>query len=321
MSQNTPQELLQIITEFKHEDNMLKQVEKTRNPAENYIHEILNNIAAPIFLKDSQGNYLYSNKRYGEVINMLPADIIGKNDYDVVPPSVAALFRSQDQEVIRKNAPVEFEETVPLPDGTQTFITAKFPLYGKDGTIFAVGGYCTEITERKKAETAKVKLIKKLHAAEYQIKQEQEQYKDLVQSKLASLGQLAADVTHKANNPLGSIKSYISMIKGEMREYDSETIDTLAVIDEEINRIANTVKELLAFPKHEQKKDGFKVLKTLWLEDYEQIFDSMSAVSKRTIHYLERHYDTRMNIREIANHLRISYEHLSRVFVKNAESI
>ena len=255
MTRKTEQELLQIIEDLKHENSMLKQDEKARNSTENYIHEILNNIAAPIFLKNSQGTYLYSNKKYAEVIDVLPADLIGKTDYDVVPKSVAALFRSQDQEVIRKNASVEFEETIPLPDGIQTFITAKFPLYGKDGAIFAVGGYCTEITERKKAEATKVKLIEELRAAEYKIKQEQEQYKTLAQTKLASLGQLAADVAHAANNPLGSIKNYLTMIKREMREDDGETIKTLTVIDEEINRIADIIRGLSAFPRPELKNE------------------------------------------------------------------
>ena len=257
MDQKTQQELLQIIEELQHENSTLKQYEKARNPAENYIHEILHNIAAPIFLKDSQGVYLYSNSKYAEVIDVLPADIIGKTDFDVVPQSVAALFRSQDQEVIRKNAPLEFEETIPLPDGIRSFITAKFPLHRKDGAIFAVGGYCTEITERKKAEAARVKLIEELHAAQYQIKQEQVQNKALAQSKLASLGQLAADIAHEVNTPLGSIKNYLSVIKRKMRVDDSETIKRLDIIDEEINRIANITKGLLTFSRPESKDEEF----------------------------------------------------------------
>lgn len=151
MSQNTREELQQRIKELEHENNMLKQVNKARDSSDNYMKEILNNIPAPLYLKGTQGNYLMINKRYEELAHVVLADIVGKNDSDIFPQEVAALFRSQDQEVIMKNAPIEFEETIPLPDGIHSFITVKFPLHGKDGVISGVGGFCTDITEQKKA--------------------------------------------------------------------------------------------------------------------------------------------------------------------------
>ena len=76
------------------------------------------------------------------------------------------------------------------------------------------------------------------------------------------------------------------------------------------------VHRLVSQIKKELGADDFKVLKTLWPDDYEQLFNSISDVNKRTIHYLEKHYDTRMNIKEIASHLKVSYEHLSRTFIQ-----
>ena len=65
---------------------------------------------------------------------------------------VAQLFRSQDKEVIKRRTLVEFEETIHLPDGVQTFMTSKFPLFDDEGTVSAVGGVCTDITARIKTE-------------------------------------------------------------------------------------------------------------------------------------------------------------------------
>ena len=122
------------------------------NYRKKYIDEILNNIPAPIYLKNTHGVYLFINKKYEELAHVRIAEIVGKSDFDIFPEPIATLFKSQDEEVIRKNKPCEFEETIPLPDGVHTFITSKFPLYGEGGEIFAIAGFCTDITKRKHAE-------------------------------------------------------------------------------------------------------------------------------------------------------------------------
>ena len=71
----------------------------------------------------------------------------------------------QDEEVKACNAPLDFEETIELPDGEFTFITSKFPLHEEDGNIYAVGGFCTDITERRKIEQDRKEVIKKLQLA------------------------------------------------------------------------------------------------------------------------------------------------------------
>ncbi|MEK6189810.1 MAG: PAS domain-containing protein [Carnobacterium alterfunditum] len=170
MRQKAHQELLQRIKELEHENNLLRQERKEHGCGDKYMREILNNIPAPIYLKDDQGNYLMINKKYEELAHVSLADIVGKNDFEIFPQPVAALFQSQDEEVTHKGIPVEFEETIPLADGIHTFITSKFPLHGENGTISAVGGFCTDITERKRAELVNEALIEKLQKAIDEIK-------------------------------------------------------------------------------------------------------------------------------------------------------
>jgi YesN/AraC family two-component response regulator len=60
----------------------------------------------------------------------------------------------------------------------------------------------------------------------------------------------------------------------------------------------------------------FKVLKSLWADNYKNRLASISDLSKRTIHFLEKQYNARLNIRELAAYLKVSPEHLSRIFHK-----
>jgi PAS domain S-box-containing protein len=137
---------------FDQKKNRLSQVTKKDDYSKKCINEILNNIPAPIYLKDIHGAYIFINKKYEELAHVRLVDIVGKSDFEVFPEPVATLFKSQDEEVIRKNKPCEFEETITLPNGLHTFITSKFPLYGEGGEIYAIAGFCTDITLRKHAD-------------------------------------------------------------------------------------------------------------------------------------------------------------------------
>jgi PAS domain S-box-containing protein len=122
-----------------------------------YLEAILNNANLPIYLKDSDYKYIFVNHQFECLAHVLFDEIRGRNDFAVFPESIARLFRLQDEEVVHRRALVEFEETISLPDGVQTFLTAKFPLFDNEGKIQAVGGVCTDITARKRAEKALLK--------------------------------------------------------------------------------------------------------------------------------------------------------------------
>ena len=126
-----------------------RYINKQRELAESqgFLQSIIDNIPAPIYLKDLDGKYLFINEQYEFLTDTPRKKITGKNDYDIFPKQIAALFRSQDDQVRDGNVPMEFEETIPLKDGVHTFITNKFPLTDKNGEIYAVGGFCTDITK------------------------------------------------------------------------------------------------------------------------------------------------------------------------------
>ena len=117
-----------------------------------FLQAIIDNIPAPIYLKDIDGNYLFINKQYELLTDLSCEKISGKNDFALFPEQIAKLFCSQDEQVRRNCAPMKFEENIPLKSGVHTFITHKFPLVDGNGTVYAVGGFCTDITRRRQTE-------------------------------------------------------------------------------------------------------------------------------------------------------------------------
>lgn len=65
--------------------------------------------------------------------------------------------------------------------------------------------------------------------------------------KTASIAEVATGVAHEINNPLCSIKNYLSLIKSERLDQNSKT--RLKLIENEINRIVVIVSSLLSFSR------------------------------------------------------------------------
>lgn len=76
----------------------------------------------------------------------------------------------------------------------------------------------------------------------------------LIQSeKLAATGRLAADVAHEVNNPLAIIKNYLAILKKESEFVKGDIAESVDIIDDEINRIAEIIRGLLTFSRPETR--------------------------------------------------------------------
>lgn len=83
-------------------------------------------------------------------------------------------------------------------------------------------------------------------------KLQQTQNEVLAGEKLALVGKLSAGIAHEIGNPLSAVLGYISLLQKD-RNLTTESADYLARVEQELNRINKTIRELLDFSR--LKKD------------------------------------------------------------------
>ena len=125
--------------------------------SERRLQDILDNTTAVIFVKDLELRYILVNHEYERRFRVQRDQIRGKTDFDIYPHDVAETVRTNDRYVIETGTPVQFEETVPTPEGEQHYVVVKFLLWDRMEEPYAVCGIATDITALKRAEDLQVR--------------------------------------------------------------------------------------------------------------------------------------------------------------------
>ncbi|GEM_PF-1035628 len=118
------------------------------------LQTILDHTPAVIYAKDLDGKYLLINKQYEGLFKISNDDVIGKTDYDLFPQEYADKFRNNDREILNAGRSIQYEETAPHEDGEHQYISVKFPLFDDNNKPWAICGISTDISDRKRMETA-----------------------------------------------------------------------------------------------------------------------------------------------------------------------
>jgi diguanylate cyclase (GGDEF)-like protein/PAS domain S-box-containing protein len=109
-----------------------------------------------VFWKDRESRFLGCNSLFAQDAGYTqPAQLIGKNDFDMAWKDLAGLYRSDDRKVMASGmAQLNYEEPQNTPDGRAIWLrTSKVPLSDTNtGEIIGVLGLYEDITERKAAE-------------------------------------------------------------------------------------------------------------------------------------------------------------------------
>ncbi|MEO8342909.1 MAG: diguanylate cyclase, partial [Gallionella sp.] len=118
------------------------------------LSDILENVTIYIYTKDTQSRYLFANRLLRERFDAPMEEIVGYDDNKFFDADTAAHIRKGDLRVLEQGETLKIEETNLniLTGVTEVFLTVKLPLRHEDGSIYALCGISTDISERKDIE-------------------------------------------------------------------------------------------------------------------------------------------------------------------------
>jgi PAS domain S-box-containing protein len=117
------------------------------------LEDIVDNSAALIYVKDTDGRYSLVNHHFARRFGFRPEDVIGRTDRELFPREDADAYMANDRQVVTSGRAIEVEEPASdVVDGS--WLSIKFPLLDQQGRPYAIGGISTDITDRKRAEAA-----------------------------------------------------------------------------------------------------------------------------------------------------------------------
>lgn len=127
----------------------------------NFIKTLIDIIPNPIFYKNSQGLYTYSNKAYEDFLGLTKEELLNKSVFDVFEEENAKIYRKADNDLFASKDKQIYETKLKHSDGTLRDVIFNKAAHVVNGNSVGIVGVVQDVTEQRKMQ----KELKKLYEA------------------------------------------------------------------------------------------------------------------------------------------------------------
>ncbi len=222
--------------------NLQKEKDKLAN-INNILENIIENAPIIIFWKDRNGVYRGSNKLFLELMNLKDEkELLGKkdSDFNIIENEN---FMSDDLYVMTNKKPMlNYTETISAKNNDIRILnTSKVPLLDENDNVIGVLGVIQDLTNQINNQN--------------RLKEHEQLL--IQQSKLASMGEMIANIAHQWRQPLSIISTSATGIKIQKEMGildDASEIKSLDCINENAQYLSNTIEDFRDFFKKSKTK-------------------------------------------------------------------
>ncbi|HLW52423.1 MAG TPA: PAS domain S-box protein [Candidatus Angelobacter sp.] len=209
---------------------------------------LINSTTDYIYMKDSEGRYVFINSSAASILDRRAKDVLGKNDFYVFPADHAREVVEKDRELMAGHTAEVYEETRPLNGQMVELQTSKNVCRDAQGEVIGVVGISRDVTELKRVQQA------------------------LASSELNSAGaRMAHALAHEINNPLEAITNALFLLRhgnsspistGDLINASQEALSRIARITRQMTGLYQANMEPRRFPVHELVEDTLASLES-----------------------------------------------------------
>ena len=242
----------------------------------NLLENIINNAPLKIFWKDKNGVYIGANKSFIDFMSLQnEKDFIGKKDSELNIREKESFIKDDLYVMSNNKVKLHFTEIITKENGEINILnTSKVPLLNEKNEVIGILGVFEDITEQ-------VNNQKQINLQEQLLIQ---------QSKLASMGEMIANIAHQWRQPLSVISTSATGVKiqKELGVLDNDfEIKSLETINENAQYLSNTIDDF---------RDFFKKSKIKNLVNLNNLFEKtlkliLSRLKNKEIHIIKTSID------------------------------
>jgi PAS domain S-box-containing protein len=131
-----------------------KQAEYKLAREHELLQTLMDSIPDSVYFKDEENRFIMVNKAKAAHSNISPEEMMGKTDFDFLPPDQARKAFEDDEDVMNTGKFIFNKvEKISNMDGTERWVSVtKIPRFDPEGNIIGTMGISRDITEWKKLE-------------------------------------------------------------------------------------------------------------------------------------------------------------------------
>ena len=140
-----------------------KRSEERLHRSERFLNTIFNSIRDPFCIFDNDFRIIRVNEAYAQMKNKLVSELIGMKCHEVLGGRDSVCEGCIVGKTLNSADPCAKDKLITLQDGTETWVEIyTYPILDEEGKVSHAIEYTRDITDRKKSEDEKLKLIEKL---------------------------------------------------------------------------------------------------------------------------------------------------------------
>jgi PAS domain S-box-containing protein len=198
---------------------LLAQTEMLYKISEERLGAVIGNAPIILFALDEQGKFTLSEGRGLETFNLRPNELVGRSAFDVYYDNAAMMA-----DIRRALKGDSFDSTV--QNGKLTYQTWYSPIRNQENAVTGVIGVSMDVTNLKRAERERERLIKELEEA------------------LLFKDQFLATMSHELRTPLNAVQGYsgIALMNDDIPDNVREMLERIKV---NAKRLLNLINDIL----------------------------------------------------------------------------